>query len=135
MAYNIEDIEGIGEHYGTKLRPLGITTVEDLLAQGATPSGREALAAKSGIESARLLEWVNHADLFRVKGVAGQFAELLEAAGVDTVREFCSRVPENLHAKLVEVNESRHLVGRLPSLEQLRELIETAKRLNPVVKY
>ena len=135
MTYKIEAIEGIGEHYGTQLRTLGITTVEHLLAQGATRSGREALAAKSGIEAARLLQWVNHADLFRIKGVAGQFAELLEAAGVDTVREFRTRVPEPLHVKLMEINASRHLVGRLPSVEQLRELIETAKRLDPVVTY
>lgn len=86
MAYKIIEIEGIGESYARKLEEAGVKTTDDLLAMCATPRGRAKLADETGISSKLILKWTNHADLFRIKGVAGQFAELLEAAGVDTVR-------------------------------------------------
>lgn len=126
---NIIDIEGVGEVYGKKLTEAGIKTVEQLLEAGATRKGRDELAEKTGISSALLLRWVNHADLIRILGVAEQYAELLEAAGVDSVPELANRVAANLHAKMVEVNEKRNLVGRLPSVNQVDGWIEQCKTL------
>lgn len=135
MAYQIEDIEGIGPVYGAKLKEIGITTTEKLLDAGATKKGRAEIAEKSGISEALILTWTNHADLFRIKGIASQFAELLEAAGVDTVKEFKHRVPENLHAKLEEVNEKKKLTRRVPSVSELSDMIEQAKKLEPKMTY
>lgn len=135
MSYKIEEIEGIGEQYAAKLGSIGITTVAELLERGATPAGRAAIAEATGIDGSRVLRWVNHADLFRIKGVAGQFAELLEAAGVDTVKELRHRVAANLHPKLVEINATRKLVGRVPSVDQLAAMIEEAKALDPVITH
>jgi len=125
----IIDIEGVGEVYAQKLQVAGIKTVEQLLEQGAHPKGRDEIAEKTGISGALILRWVNHADLIRIIGVAEQFAELLEAAGVDSVPELSHRVAENLHAKLVEINEKKNLVRRLPSVGQLDHWIEQCKNL------
>ena len=135
MAYNIEDIEGIGPAYAEKLRAAGITTTEKLLERCATKKGREQVAEETGISGAHILKWTNHADLFRIKGVAGQFAELLEAAGVDTVKEFRHRNAENLHKAMVETNEEKKLTRRVPTAAQLAEMIEEAKKLEPVITY
>ncbi|MFG6391654.1 MAG: DUF4332 domain-containing protein [Candidatus Amulumruptor sp.] len=136
MAYKIDEIEGIGPTYAAKLTDAaGISTTEDLLKAGETKKGREQIAQMTGIPEKLILTWVNHADLFRIKGVAGQFAELLEAAGVDTVKEFAHRVPENLEKKLVEVNDQKHLCGRVPSVVELTKMIDQAKELPPKVKY
>ena len=124
---NIIDIEGVGDVYAKKLQDAGIKTVEQLLEQGATPQGRDEIAAKTGISGALILRWVNHADLIRIVGVAEQFAELLEASGVDSVPELSHRLPENLHAKMVEVNEQKHLVRRLPSVGQISSWIDQCK--------
>lgn len=135
MAYKIIDIEGIGAVYAQKLESIGIKTTDDLLDKGASKKGRSDIAEKTGISETLILKWTNHADLFRIKGIAGQFAELLEAAGVDTVKEFRHRVAENLHPKLEEVNAQKHLVGRIPSLNELKEMIEIAKTLEPKLTY
>lgn len=135
MHYNVIDIEGIGKNYAEKLNGHGIRTTDDLLAHAGTKKGREKLAADSGIPESLILTWVNHADLFRIKGVAGQFAELLEAAGVDTVKEFATRNAENLHNKLVETNEKFGLSGRVPDLESVKEMIQMAKTLEPKVSH
>ncbi len=135
MSYSIEEIEGIGEKYGEKFKAIGIKTTDDLLEKGASKKGRSELAEKTGISEDLILKWTNHADLFRVKGVAGEFSELLEAAGVDTVKEFRNRVPANLHAKMVEVNEAKKLTRRIPSVGQLEEMIAHAKTLAPKMTY
>lgn len=135
MAYNVVDIEGIGATYAEKLNQLGIKTTDDLLAQGGNKKGREKIAADTGIPESLILTWVNHADLFRIKGVAGQFSELLEAAGVDTVKEFAQRKAENLHAKLVETNEKFGLSGKIPSIDSLSQMIEQAKKLESRVSH
>ncbi|WP_289732126.1 DUF4332 domain-containing protein [uncultured Duncaniella sp.] len=135
MAYKIEEIEGIGEVFAKKLESAGIYTVEDLLAECASKPGRKKVASETGISEERLLKWTNHADLFCIKGIAGQFAELLEASGVDTVKEFRHRVAANLHPKLVEVNEAKNLCNRVPSVSDLEKMIEQAKELEPVVTY
>lgn len=135
MAYKIIDIEGIGEVYAEKLTAAGIKTTDDLLEKGASKKGRQDLAEETGISEKLILKWTNHADLFRIKGIAGQFAELLEAAGVDTVKELRHRVPANLHAKLVEVNEAKNLCNRVPAESEVEKMIEQAKELDPKMTY
>lgn len=135
MGYKIEEVEGIGSAYSEKLIAVGVKTTEDLLEKAASKKGRAELAEASGISEKLILKWANHADLFRIKGIAGQFAELLEAAGVDTVKEFRHRVPENLHAKLVETNEAKKLTRRVPSVKELTDMIEQAKTLDPKITY
>ncbi len=131
----IKKIEGIGDVYAQKLKQLGIHTVEALLERGATRQGREEIAEKTGISPALILEWVNHADLFRIKGIGEEYADLLEEAGVDTVPELAQRNPENLYEKLVEINKEKRLVRRLPTLAQVRDWVEQAKNLPRVVEY
>ena len=135
MGYKIEDVEGIGPVYGEKLRAVGISAVDKLLELGATKSGRSSLAKETGISEKEILKWVNHADLFRIAGVGPQFAALLEAAGVDTVKELRNRNAENLYSKIGEVNEEKKLVRRLPSLSQVEEMIELAGTLDPKVTH
>ena len=135
MDYKIIDIEGVGDVYAEKLTAAGITKVSHLLEKCAAPKGRKELAEKTGISDKLILRWTNHADLFRIDGVGPQFAELLEAAGVDTVKEFRHRVPENLQPKLEETNTAKNLVRRVPSLKEVEKMIEQAKALEPVVTY
>jgi len=135
MAKKIEEIEGIGPVFAEKLAVAGVSTVEGLLESGASRTGRKNLAETTGIDESKILNWVNKADLFRVKGIATQFSELLEAAGVDTVKELRNRNAENLHAKLVEVQAEKGLTRVVPALSQVAEYIEFAKGLEPVVTY
>lgn len=135
MSYKIDEIEGIGSAYAEKLEAVGVKTTEELLECAATPKGREKLAEATGISGKLILKWANHADLFRIKGVAGQFAELLEAAGVDTVKELRHRVPANLHAKLVEVNEEKNLCNRVPAESEVERMIAQAKEIEPKITY
>jgi hypothetical protein len=132
---NLVDIEGIAEAYAAKLHEAGVPTVAALLSEGATPAGRKKIAEASGISGERILKWVNHADLFRINGVAGEYAELLEAAGVDTAVELGHRNAENLTKKLEEGNESKRLVRRHPSLSEVTRWIEEAKALPRAVTY
>ncbi len=129
MAYNIIDIEGVGPVYAEKLNSAGIKTTADLLSTGGTKAGRKALAETTGIDESKILTWVNHSDLHRIDGVAGQFSELLEAAGVDTVKEFGTRNAANLLVKMKEVNDAKNLTGRIPSEENLQKMIDQAKSL------
>lgn len=135
MSYKIEEIEGIGPVYTEKLVAVGVKTTADLLDKADTKKGRDKLAEETGISEKLILKWANHADLFRIKGIAGQFAELLEAAGVDTVKELRHRVPANLHEKLVEVNEEKNLCNRVPSVAEIEKMIEQAKELEPRMTY
>lgn len=135
MSYKIIEIEGIGEVYADKLIAAGVKTTDELLEKAASKKGREALAEETGISEKLILKWANHADLFRIKGIAGQFAELLEAAGVDTVKELRHRVAANLHAKLVEINEAKNLCNRVPAEAEIVKMIEQAKELEPKMTY
>jgi predicted flap endonuclease-1-like 5' DNA nuclease len=132
---SIAKIEGIGDVYGQRLREAGIQTVEDLLAAGATPAGRDELAEKTGVSSKLLLEWVNHADLFRIKGIGEEYSDLLEEAGVDTVPELAQRNAENLYTKLVETNKEKKIVRRLPSQAQVGDWVLQAKDLPRAISY
>lgn len=129
MAKSIEKIEGIGPKFGEALRKAGVRTVESLLDAGADKKSRALLAEKTGISEARLLKCVNMADLFRINGVASQYAELLECAGVDTVKELKHRNAENLAAKMAEVNEAKNLVRRPPSITVVNDWVAQAKKL------
>jgi len=129
------DIEGIGEVYAGKLEEAGVCSAEDLLKKGATPKGRKELAEKSGVSEKLVLEWVNHMDLFRIKGVASEYSDLLEEAGVDTVPELAQRNGANLFQKLVEVNDAKKLVRKLPVQSQVEDWIEQAKKLDRVIQY
>ncbi len=128
-------VEGIGGTYAAKLVEAGVLTAEALLKMGATPKGRKELAEKSGIAEKLILEWVNHVDLFRIKGVGEEYSDLLEEAGVDTVVELAQRKPENLLAKMVEVNAAKKLVRQLPVLAQVVSWVEQAKKLERMIQY
>lgn len=131
----IVDIEGIGEVFAQKLKAAGVTSVEALLKAGVTPKSRKELAEKSGISGDLILQWVNHADLFRVKGIGSEYSDLLEAAGVDTVVELAKRRADNLVAKMTEVNIEKKLVRRLPTLSMVMSWIDQAKALGRAIEY
>ena len=135
MAYKIIDIEGIGEAYAAKLEAAGVKTPEDMLAACASAKGRKEMAEKTEISEKLILRWTNHADLFRIKGVGPQFAELLEAAGVDTVKEFRHRVAANLQKKMEEVNAEKKLVGRVPAVKEVEKMVAEAKTMPAVMTY
>jgi ribosomal protein L31 len=132
---SLTDIEGIGDVYARKLKDAGIPTPDALLQKGATAKGRLEIAEKSGISGKLILEWINHADLLRVKGMTPDWAELLEASGVDTVPELAQRSAENLLGKLVEVNQAKNLARHLPNLSQVEGWVEQAKQLPRVITY
>ena len=132
---SIIKIEGIGPVYRQKLQSVGVKTVEKLLKIGATPAGRDKLAKDADISRDLILEWVNHADLWRIKGVGEEYSDLLEEAGVDTVVELAQRRADNLFAKMNEVNISKKLVRRLPTESQVADWINQAKKLPRVVSY
>lgn len=135
MSKSIHAIEGIGPVYGEKLRSIGCTNPARLLRDGATPQGRQKIATATGMSDALVLRCVNMADLFRVKGVATQYAELLEAAGVDTVKELRTRNAANLANAIREVNASRRLVRQVPNEKIVMGWIEQARQLDPMVSY
>ena len=135
MDYKIIDIEGVGDVYAEKLTAAGINKVSELLEKCAAPKGRKELADATGIREKLILRWTNHADLFRINGVGPQFAELLEAAGVDTVKEFRHRVAENLQPKLVETNDAKNICNRVPAVSEIQKMIDQAKELEPKVTY
>lgn len=134
---SLTKVEGIGKKHQRQLLKAGISTTDSLLKNGATRKGRNQIAKDTGISAKMILEWVNHADLFRIKGVGAQYAELLEASGVDTVVELSKRVPENLHAKMSEVNSrgKKRLVRQLPAVSMIKKWVQQAKRLKKIVTH
>lgn len=136
MSYPIEDIEGIGPKYGKMLRKVGIKRTHHLLDRGATKKGRKALAAESNVDETLILKWTNMSDLMRIRGVGEEYSELLEAAGVDTVKELRNRKPENLHKAMAEANsKKKKLVRQLPGAVQVEKWVTQAKKLPPVMTY
>jgi len=135
MRYAIEHIEGIGPAFGPKLRTAGIASTTALLKAAAGPAERRQLAENTGIDSGRILAWANMADLMRIKGVGKQFAELLEAAGVDTVKELKMRNAANLAARMAEVNAEKKLTRAVPTETMVRSWIEEAKTMAPILTY
>jgi predicted flap endonuclease-1-like 5' DNA nuclease len=131
----ISDIEGIGPVYAAKLTKAGIRSVDALLEKGASEKGRKELAATTEVTHTMILEWVNRADLYRIKGVGRQYSDLLEKSGVDTVVELSKRVANNLYAKMVEVNKAKNLVNGMPGIKQVENWIDQAKKLPRVITY
>ena len=132
---SILKVEGIGKVYQDKLIAYGIRTVEALLKQGSSSYGRKKIAGSTGISGKLILEWVNHADLWRIKGVMEEYSDLLEEAGVDTIPELAQRVPLNLYEKIVETNHKKKLVRRLPSKSQVADWVKQAKYLPRIINY
>ena len=128
MTYKVIDIEGVGDVYAEKLIAAGITTDAELLEKCAKPAGRKALAEATEISPKLILKWTNHCDLYRINGVGPQFAELLEASGVDTVKELKHRVAENLQKKLEEVNAQKNLTNRVPAVVEIQKMIDQVLR-------
>ena len=129
------DVEGIGPVNADKLKKAGVGSTESLLSMGGTAAGRKDLAKKSGASEKLILEWVNHVDLFRIKGVGEEYADLLEEAGVDTVVELAQRKAGNLLAKMTEVNAKKNLVNKMPALSQVEDWVAQAKKLPRAVSY
>lgn len=138
---SIEAIEGIGPANGQKLRAAGVKSCERLLQLCCDRKGRDSMADATGISEKLLLEWANRADLMRIKGVGSEYSDLLEAAGVDTVKELRRRNAANLTAGMVETNDAhmkktkRSIVRRTPSLSEVTRWIEHAKALDPVITH
>ena len=135
FKYSLEYVEGIGPVYGEKLKAVGLESCLDLLKAGATRKGREEIVGKSGISSKLILEWVNHVDLYRIKGIGSEYADLLEASGVDTVVELAQRNPINLANRILEVNSEKNLVRKPPTSAQVEDWVSQAKELPRVVAY
>ncbi len=131
----IIEIEGIGETYGAALEAAGVSTVEALLKEGSSPAGRQTLAEKANLTTKQILEWVNRADLMRVNGVGSEYSDLLEASGVDTVKELKYRNPANLAAAMREANQKRKLVRLLPTEKAVGRWIDHAKKLPLKITY
>jgi hypothetical protein len=131
----IAEIEGIGPVIAEKLQEAGVRSTVTLLKRGGTAKGRKELASAINIDESKILEWVNHADLFRVRGVGSEYADLLEAAGVDTVPELRQRNATALYLTLVRTNEEKKLVRKLPTADQVNEWVEQAKSMPRVIKY
>jgi predicted flap endonuclease-1-like 5' DNA nuclease len=131
----IADIEGIGAAYAAKLRKAGVRSTGELLKKGGSKKGRKELADATGFNTKTILEWVNRADLFRVKGIGAQYSDLLEAAGVDTVLELAGRKPEALLEALAKANARHNKVNVLPGLSRVKEWVKSAKSLKRAVEY
>ena len=135
MATLIGKLRGLSYELETKMRERGIRTSDQLLDAARTPAGRQELAAYAGVETRTILELANRADLARVKGIGGVFSDLLEHAGVDTVKELATRRPDNLYARLVEINAQERLAGRAPTRNAVQAWVAYARELPPVLEY
>ena len=131
----LTDVQGIGDSYAKQLEGAGITSTDDLLEKCATKKGRGEIAEASGVSEKLIMTWTNHVDLFRINGIGGEYAELLEVAGVDTVPELAQRKAENLHAKMEEINAQRNLVRKMPAVSVVAGWIEEAKKLPKAVTH
>ena len=135
MGYTIEEIEGIGPTYGEKLKAAGITNTDHFLKFCCDKKGRAGIAGKTGLSESNLLKWANMADLMRINGVARQYSELLEAAGVDTVKELRTRRADNLSAKMAEVNVEKKLTKAVPNEAEVQKWIDQAKSMDPLITH
>ncbi len=132
---SIDAIEGVGVRNLAKLRRAKCRTTEALLKRGATRKDRSALASETGLGTKNILEWVNRADLMRVKGVGTEYSDLLEEAGVDTIKELRRRNPTNLTNAMEDINAKKRSVRRLPTETMVAGWVSAAKELEPIVSY
>ena len=135
MGYKIDEIEGIGPAYREKLSGAGIATTDDLLTHCASAKGRKAMTEQTGVSEKHLLNWTNMADLMRVSGIGRQYAELLEASGVDTIKELRTRNADNLAAKMLEVNTDKKLAKATPTTSMIQDWIDQAKTTDPKITH
>jgi hypothetical protein len=135
MSYPITDIDGIDGVAAAILKSVGIRSTERLLESARTVRGRKMLAIKTGFDEKQLLCWANVADRMRIKGIRKEYAELLQAAGVDTVKELKYRNPGNLAKAMAEANNKRKMVRMLPSEKVVCNWIENAKKLPLKISY
>ncbi len=135
MSYKIDEIEGIGPTYKEKLVEAKIQTTDDFLKFCCESKGRKTVAEKTGLSEKHLLKWANMADMMRISGVGPQYAELLEASGVDTVKELQHRNATNLAAKMAEVNTEKNLANAVPAETVIEKWIEQAKDLEPTISH
>jgi predicted flap endonuclease-1-like 5' DNA nuclease len=135
MTYPVTDIQGIGSDAAASLKAAGIRTTDKLLDSAKTPKQRLSLASKAGVDEKKILAWANTADRMRIKGVGADYAELLRAAGVDTIRELKYRNPAKLAEAMAALNAKRKLVRLLPSEHTVRRWIEIAKKLPLKISY
>ena len=135
MGYKIQEIEGIGPTFGQRLQDAGLITTDLLLKACGNPKSRKNTAAKTGFSESQLLKWANMADLMRVSGVGEEFSELLEAAGVDTVKELRNRNADNLAEKMAEVNAQKKLTRAVPSAKTVAKWVAQAKTMDPAISY
>jgi len=131
----VEDVEGIGPAGAAKLQAAGVHTTDALRERARTRRGREELAGATGLSPKHILEWANHVDLMRLDGVGPEFADLLEAAGVDSPAELAQRNAANLAGHLAEVNQSKHLTRRVPSQEMVQGWISAAKSMPRAIEH
>lgn len=135
MAYKIDEIEGIGTTYAERLQAAGIKTTDDLLKVCGSRKGRDDMAGHTGFSASQLLKWANMADLMRIAGIGEEYSELLEAAGVDTVKELATRKADNLTTRMAEVNEAKKLTRALPAASQVQKWIDQAKTMDPAISH
>ena len=135
MNYKVEKIEGVGPKYAAMLLKAGVTNTKQLLDKAGTRKARKELATACGVEETLILKWANMCDLMRIKGVGEEFSELLEVAGVDTVKELAKRRPDNLRLAMIDANTKRKLVRQLPSVAQLESWVKQAKEMPPMMSY
>lgn len=134
-SYPIAKIEGIGPTYAEKLKAVGITNTKKYLEMAKDPAGRKSLEEQTEIDHKRILKWANMADLMRIKGVGEEFSELLEVAGVDTVKELRNRNAANLTKAMKEANDEKKLVRQVPALSNVEKWVAQAKELPPMMTY
>ena len=135
MKLAIRELKGMSAELEAKLKQHGIGNSDQLLDAALTPPARQELAKATGVEAPVILELANRADLARVKGIGGVFSDLLEQAGVDSVKELANRRPDHLHAKLVEVNTQKKLAGRTPNLKAVENWVAQAQQLPKTLEY
>lgn len=135
MNYSLKDIEGIGPAYAKKMQKAGVRTTNALLKKGASAKDRKALAEATGFSTKTILEWANRADLMRVKGVGEEYSDLLECAGVDTVKELATRRPDNLVEAMAKANAKKKVVRRLPVEKEAKKWVAHAKKLKLVITH
>lgn len=135
MSYSITAIEDIDADDAKALKSVGIRTTEKLLEAAKSPKGRKFLAAKTELDEKKLLRWANISDKLRIKGMGREYAALLCAVGVETVKELRYRNPARLAKAMAEANKKRKLVRFLPSEKLVTRWVEHARKLPQKITY
>ena len=135
MSLTLGELRGITDSVLNALKAQGISDSDSLLEATKTPQDRKTLSSATGVDGKVILELANRADLARIKGIGRVYSDLMEEAGVDTVKELAQRSADNLHAKLIQINSVRQFTQRPPSVEQIGDFVEQAKSLPRMLDY